>query len=159
DALPSCLAGGLLPGVLAVLLSACTTVSLDEAEPGKPPAADVDILTQPLKVPPLEALRDTPERKLQAKFVPVGWAALPSWSDDDFSQIWPVFIDNCQGLMRPTGGSMVQQARATPKPGSQSARQPRRFSRRVAHRCGPLSSSTCSPGGCWMKVASRLAIP
>lgn len=109
------LAGGLLPVVVAVLLSACTTVSLDEAEPGKPPAADVDILTQPLKVPPLEALRDTPERKLQAKFVPVGWAALPSWSDDDFSQIWPVFINNCKGLMRPTGGSMVQQARATPK--------------------------------------------
>src|SRR5690554_1999372 len=55
---------GLLPLSLALLLGACSTVSLDESEPGAPPAAEVDILSQPLKVPALEAIRDTPERKL-----------------------------------------------------------------------------------------------
>ena len=106
----------LLPLALALILSACTSVSLDEqpatSGPGEPA---VDILQQPLQVPPLQSMKDSPERKLEAKFVPVGWGALPSWADDDLSGIWPVFINNCKGLMRPTGGSMVQQARSTPR--------------------------------------------
>lgn len=105
----------LMPVAVAALLSACASVSIDEPEPGAPPAPEVDILAQPLKVPPLDTLRDTPERKLEGKFVPVGWAALPSWTDDDLSRLWPVFINNCKGLMRPTGGSLVQQSRATPR--------------------------------------------
>ena len=105
---------GLAPLTLAVLLAACASVGLDEDAPAELPD-DIDIIQQPLTVPPLEAMRDSPERKLEGRFVPVGWAALPSWSNDDFSKLWPVFINNCKGLMRPTGGSMVQQARATPR--------------------------------------------
>ena len=100
---------------LVVLISACASVSLDEPGTEAPRAPDVDVLQQPLQVPSLESMRDSPERKLEAKFVPVGWGALPSWAQDDLSDVWPVFINNCKGLMRPTGGSMVQQARATPR--------------------------------------------
>src|SRR5690606_1019893 len=97
----------------AVLLASCASVDIEEPGTAMPP--EVDITQQPLKVPPLEALRDTPERPLAGRFVPVGWAALPSWADDDLSRLGPVFINNCKGLMRPTGGSAVQQARATPR--------------------------------------------
>lgn len=103
------------PLVVAALLSACTSVSLEEPSSEAPPVQEVDILKQPLQVPALEAMRDTTARQLEGRFVPVGWGALPSWSDDDLSGLWPVFINNCKGLMRPTGGSMVQQARATPR--------------------------------------------
>ncbi|NLC35666.1 MAG: murein transglycosylase A [Alcaligenaceae bacterium] len=103
----------LLPLSIAVLLAACSSVPLDET--AEAPAPDIDILQQPLRVPALEAMRDSAPRKLEGGFVPVGWGALPSWNDDDFSQLWPVLINNCKGLVRPTGGSMVQQARATPR--------------------------------------------
>ena len=96
---------------LAALLASCASV--DVGEPGAPLPAD-DITQQPLTVPALDALRDSAERPLAGRFVPVGWGALPSWNDDDLSRLWPVFINNCKGLMRPTGGSQVQQARATP---------------------------------------------
>ncbi|MFA7669031.1 MAG: murein transglycosylase A [Burkholderiaceae bacterium] len=98
---------------LAALLASCASV-VDAPAPGEPPA-DVDITEMPLNVPSLDRIRDTAERKLAARFVPVGWAALPSWQDDDLSRVWPVLINNCKGLMRPTGGSKVQQARATPR--------------------------------------------
>lgn len=99
---------------IAALLASCASVGLEEQQPGELPP-DVDITQQPLNVPSLESLRDSPERKLEGRFVPVGWAALPSWAQDDLSRLWPVFINNCKGLMRPTGGSQVQQARATPR--------------------------------------------
>lgn len=102
-----------IPLTLTAVLAACTSVDLDEEAPTVAP--QVDILQQPLTVPPLEAMRDSPERKLEGKFVPVSWAALPSWGEDDFSKTWPVFINNCKGLMRATGGSLAQQARATPR--------------------------------------------
>src|SRR5690606_38426810 len=98
---------------LVALLASCASVDVEEPGVELPP--DVDITQQPLNVPPLNAIRDSAERKLEGRFVPVGWAALPSWSDDDLSRLWPVFINNCKGLMRPTGGSQVQQARATPR--------------------------------------------
>lgn len=106
-------ARALAPLTVALLLAACASVGPDEA-PEAPPA-EIDIAQQPLNVPPLEAMRDSAERKLEGRFVPVGWGALPSWAEDDFSRLWPVFVNNCKGLMRPTGGSMVQQARATPR--------------------------------------------
>jgi len=112
-AAPARKAGLLAVAALAVLLASCASVEVGEA-PGETPA-EVDITRQPLSVPPLEALRDTAERPLAGRFVPVGWGALPSWADDDLSRLWPVFINNCKGLMRPTGGSQVQQARATPR--------------------------------------------
>lgn len=99
--------------VAAAVLASCASVDTGEAPGGA--SAEIDITRQPLRVPPLEAMRDTPERKLEGRFVPVGWAALPSWKDDDLSRLWPVFVNNCKGLMRPVGGSKVQQARATPR--------------------------------------------
>ena len=99
--------------VVAAVLASCSSVA--PREEAATPAEEVDISQQPLRVPPLTSMRDSPERKLEARFVPVGWGALPSWASDDLKGLWPVFINNCKGLMRPTGGSMVQQARATPR--------------------------------------------
>jgi Membrane-bound lytic murein transglycosylase len=98
--------------VLAILAS-CSSVEVRE-DTAKP-SDEVDLIQQPLRVPPLASMRDSAERKLEGKFLPVGWAALPSWVADDLTGLWPVFINNCKGLMRPTGGSLVQQARATPR--------------------------------------------
>ena len=103
-----------LPVVSALVLASCAAVD-DQMGAAEEPADEVDITQQPLAVPSLSNMRDAPERKLEGKFVPVGWGALPSWSDDDLSGFWPLFINNCKGLMRPVGGSLVQQARATPK--------------------------------------------
>src|SRR5690606_5802914 len=89
-----------IPLTLTAVLAASTSVDLVEEAPTVAP--QIDILQQPLTVPPLEAMRDSPERKLEGKFVPVSWAALPSWGEDDFSKTWPVFINNCKGLMRAT---------------------------------------------------------
>jgi len=102
-----------IPVTLAAFLASCASVGVDDESAEIP--ADVDITQQPLNVPPLAAMRDSAERKLDGRFVPVGWGALPSWASDDLSRLWPVFINNCKGLMRPTGGSQVQQARATPR--------------------------------------------
>lgn len=99
--------------LVAAVLASCASVDTGEPSGEAPP--EVDITQQPLRVPPLEAMRDTPERPLEGRFVPVSWAALPSWKDDDLSALWPVFVNNCKGLMRPVGGSLVQQARATPR--------------------------------------------
>jgi len=95
-------------------LASCASVD-DQVGTAEAPADEVDITQQPLVVPPLANMRDAPERKLESKFVPVSWAALPSWADDDLSDFWALFINNCKGLMRPVSGSLAQQARATPK--------------------------------------------
>src|SRR5690606_32695806 len=97
---------------LTALLASCATVDVEEEAPTTPSGPDIS--EQPLRVPSLQSMRDTAPRKLEGGFVPVSWAALPSWQDDDLSRIWPAFINNCKGLMRPTGGSQVQQARARP---------------------------------------------
>ena len=57
-----------MPVAVAALLSACASVSIDEPAPGAPPAPEVDILAQPLKVPPLDTLRDTPERSIDVQW-------------------------------------------------------------------------------------------
>lgn len=99
---------------VTVLLASCASVDVGEQGAGVS-GPEADISEQALKVPPLASMQDSAERKLDGRFVPVGWGALPSWSEDDLSRLWPVFINNCKGLMRPTGGSQVQQARATPR--------------------------------------------
>ena len=82
----------LFPVVLLALLAACSTVppDADDASPDKPAQ---DIALQPLSVPPLAALPETPARTLEGKFVPVGWSVLPGWQADDMSQVWKAFID------------------------------------------------------------------
>ena len=66
-------------------------------------------------VPPLTALRDTPPRTLAGRFERAAWDALPGWNEDDLSQFWPIFLRNCQGLMRQTSGNLAAPARATPR--------------------------------------------
>ncbi len=100
---------------LLVLVAACSTVPLEQDEAGAPAAAVPDIALQPLVVPELSAMRDTPPRALAGKFVPVTWAALPGWTSDDMADVWKTFLNNCKGLMRPISGSLAMQARATPR--------------------------------------------
>src|SRR5690554_4255634 len=96
----------LLTGFLLSLLAACSTVTLDDEADHRRPGADIDIAGQPLQVPPLAALPDTPARSLAGKFVPVTYDALPGWVNDDMQAVWKAFINNCKGLMRPVAGGL-----------------------------------------------------
>lgn len=108
----------LLSSCLLALLAACSTVPLAPA-PGTgaeaPSGQAVNIAEQPLRVPALESMRDTPARPLAGKFRQVSWASLPGWADDDLAHVWKAFVNNCKGLMRPVSGSLAMQARATPR--------------------------------------------
>jgi len=103
-------------GLLAIL-AACSTVPTDTGVPGagEPGAAAPNIAEQPLTVPALESMRDTPPRGLSGKFQQASWNALPGWRGDDLDHVWKAFINNCKGLMRPVSGSLAMQARATPR--------------------------------------------
>jgi len=99
------------------LLAACSLTQVPP-EPGQPgPAASpgAPSVTGPLVVPPLSALPDTPARALGGHFQRANWADLPGWTADDLSQLWPLFIRNCKGLMRPTSGNLAAPARAAPR--------------------------------------------
>ncbi|HUH88488.1 MAG TPA: murein transglycosylase A [Pusillimonas sp.] len=100
---------------LLAFLTACSTVPPDTDEVAAPEKPVEDIALQPLSVPALSALPETPPRELEGKFVPVGWAALPGWQDDGLDQVWKAFINNCKGLMRPVSGSLAMPARAAPR--------------------------------------------
>ncbi|MVW79308.1 murein transglycosylase A [Bordetella sp. 02P26C-1] len=104
-----------LPPLLAAL-AACTTPaqSPEETLPGQPAPVEASD-NAPLVVPDLNALRDTPARKLAGRFQRANWAEMPGWSNDDLSNFWPLFVRNCRGLMRQTSGNLAAPARATPR--------------------------------------------
>ncbi|MDN5842267.1 MAG: murein transglycosylase A [Alcaligenaceae bacterium] len=105
----------LIGASVLTMLAACSTVPLEES--AAPPAdrAAVDISAQPLRVPALSALPETPVRPLQGRFAQADWASLPGWAADDLHHIWKGFINNCKGLMRPVSGSLALPARAAPR--------------------------------------------
>jgi membrane-bound lytic murein transglycosylase A len=107
----------LFSSCLLAILAACSTVPPETAPPGTagPGVPVPNIAEQPLVVPPLESMRDTPPRGLSGKFQQVSWSALPGWQGDRLDQVWKAFINNCKGLMRPVSGSLAMQARATPR--------------------------------------------
>lgn len=105
----------LLSVALLALLAACSTVPPDADDLATPGQPAEDIALQPLSVPSLAALPETPVRTLEGKFVPVSWGALPGWQADDMSQVWKAFINNCKGLMRPVSGSLAMPARSAPR--------------------------------------------
>lgn len=96
------------------VLAACSTV-VPDAVPESPETAKPDVVGQPLRVPDLQGLPESPDRTLTGKFVPVTYGALPGWNDDDLSSVWKAFINNCKGLMRPVSGSLTMPARAAPR--------------------------------------------
>lgn len=98
--------------VLAAL-SACSTVPLEE--PGQVPAGAVPAETQPLVVPPLSSLPETPVRPLQGRYSPAAWHQLPGWQGDDLAHVWKGLLNDCRGLMRPVSGSLATPARAAPR--------------------------------------------
>ncbi|HEY9460016.1 MAG TPA: murein transglycosylase A [Paralcaligenes sp.] len=107
----------LFSSLLLVILAACSTapVNLEQKQAPAPSQAAANIAEQPLRVPPLETMRDTPPRTLAGRFQASSWAALPGWQTDDLSHVWKAFINNCKGLMRPISGSLAIPARATPR--------------------------------------------
>src|SRR5690606_16872234 len=94
-----------------LVLSACSTVPLEEPAPGGESAPPVSV-EQPLSVPPLSALPETPVRPLQGRYTAVSWDSLPGWSNDDLHHVWKALLNDCQGLMRPVSGSLALPARA-----------------------------------------------
>ena len=138
--------------VLSVLLAACTTPSEIPPESGEPGAsgarpASVD---GPLVVPALSSLPDTPPRALAGKYKAGTWAEMPGWTTDDLAQIWPLFLRNCKGLMRPTAATWPRRRAPHRAPGSRCAqrrlilrgRRPPTTPRACAASCRP----TCNPG-------------
>lgn len=94
------------------LLVACSTPPVDKkVSPEKEP----DIIAQPLQVPALEQIVDTPERPLKGRFQAVTWGALPGWQEDELQGVWQGVVNNCKGLMRPISGQLTNPARATPR--------------------------------------------
>lgn len=105
-------------GLLAVFLSACSTTTSDSTRPagvGVFTDKKEDLASQPLRVPDLTELIETPARPLSSQFQAVGWGALPDWEKDNLDLVWKGFINNCKGLMRPISGSLSMPARATPR--------------------------------------------
>lgn len=104
------------PLLLAILAGCASVPSLDSV----PAASDStalpeDIARQPLRVPDLGSLPETPVRPLAGKFVPVTWAALPGWQEDSLERVWKGVVNNCKGLVRPVSGSLAMPARAAPR--------------------------------------------
>jgi len=108
--------------LLALTLAACTSTPVQQegdgsssspSRPGGPSQASVS--EGPLRVPALSALPDTPARTLAGRFTRANWADLPGYASDDMADLWPLFVRNCKGLMRPTGGSLTTPARSAPR--------------------------------------------
>ncbi|MCX5591276.1 murein transglycosylase A [Alcaligenes endophyticus] len=104
---------------LSLLLSACSSVVLEPSTGSSTttPSAgtDPELALQPLRVPSLDALPETPARALKGKYVAVEWSVLPGWQTDQLDHVWKGFVNNCKGLMRPVSGSLVTPARASPR--------------------------------------------
>ncbi|MDY0308485.1 MAG: murein transglycosylase A [Castellaniella sp.] len=97
-----------------VALSACSSVPLEEPAPGDGAGAPLS-LEQPLSVPPLSALPETPVRPLHGRYTAVSWGSVPGWADDDLGHVWKALLNDCRGLMRPVSGSLALPARAAPR--------------------------------------------
>lgn len=69
--------------VVALSLAACTSAEL------KPPA-----VTPPPAPPPVPSAPVTPQ------LVPVGFADVPGWNDDDVRAVWPAFMASCTVLIK-----------------------------------------------------------
>jgi len=96
------------------LLSACSSVPLEEPGPAGGPSAGPSV-TEPLVVPPLSSLPETPARPLQGRYAAVSWQQLPGWAEDDLAHVWKGLLNDCRGLMRPVSGSLASPARAAPR--------------------------------------------
>lgn len=105
----------LILSVLSVLLAACTTIPENSSETSQSGGISAPAAGGPLVVPPLSALPDSAARTLAGRYQVAPWSELPGWSADDLSGYWPIFLRNCKGLMRRTGGSLTTPARATPR--------------------------------------------
>jgi len=99
---------------LLLLLAACSSPPLGPDDSKKAPTPSAVDVTEPLQVPALDQLQDTQERPLKGHYIPVTYAALPGWEQDDMALVWKAFINNCKGLMRPISGGLVLPARAAP---------------------------------------------
>jgi membrane-bound lytic murein transglycosylase A len=105
----------LFSSLMLALLAACSSVPPTSKTSSGPGAATADVARQPLQVPGLGALPETPARALAGSFQKVSWAALPGWQQDDLDHVWKAFINDCKGLMRPVSGSLAMPARAAPR--------------------------------------------
>ncbi|MGB6243152.1 MAG: murein transglycosylase A [Castellaniella sp.] len=96
------------------LLSACSSVPLEESATGELAGGEPAVI-QPLVVPALSALPETPARTLKGRYTQVSWQQVPGWAGDDLAHAWKGVLNNCRGLMRPVSGSLATPARAAPR--------------------------------------------
>ena len=100
---------------LSALLSACAAPPAGTPDAEGSGGKTVAPKDGPLVVPPLSSLPDGKPRTMAGRYSKAGWSALPGWSSDDLTQIWPAFLLNCKALMRPVSGALTTPARATPR--------------------------------------------
>lgn len=103
-----------------LVLSGCVSAPPPIAgEPSAPSAQEIQaeptVPLEAIRVPPISSIVDTAPRSLAGQYVAVGWSDLPGWQADDMRNVWALFLRNCAGLMRPTGGSLTTPPRATPR--------------------------------------------
>jgi len=103
----------LLSSFLLSLVACSSPPSVPDDSGDKQTPSTIDV-TAPLQVPALDQLQDTQERPLKGKYIPVTYAALPGWNEEDMALAWKAFVNNCKGLMRPISGGLVLPARAAP---------------------------------------------
>jgi membrane-bound lytic murein transglycosylase A len=103
--------------VLSVLLAACSTTphgpSLTQGL--APSERDTGVSGTQVIVPKLSSMPDTAPRTLAGKFQRANWADLSGFNEENPVQLWPLFLRNCRGLMRPVSGGLAVPARATPR--------------------------------------------
>lgn len=106
--------------LLLMILSGCVSAPPPiSGEPGAPLAEEIaaepTVPLEAIKVPPLNSISDSTPRSLAGQYAAGNWSDLPGWQNDDMRNVWAVFLRNCAGLMRPTGGSLTSSPRATPR--------------------------------------------
>ena len=74
--------------LVALALAACTTTPL-------PP-----VVVQPPAPPPAQPPVQPPAPPAKLQMVPVAYAALPGWGQDDLRAAWPAFLSSCSVLVK-----------------------------------------------------------
>ena len=86
--------------VRAASLAAALLLAAGCATAPREPAPPVAAVKPPVVAPPVVAAPQPPAApSLPAKYIPAAWSALPGWSEDRVTEIWPAFRVGCAALL------------------------------------------------------------
>lgn len=91
-------------GAVALFLAGCASKPLPPAEPPAPVAAEqaASALPEPAETSAVAAPAETVSVAVPTSplLVPVGFASLPGWDQDDLRAAWPAFLSSCRVLAK-----------------------------------------------------------